>query len=126
MTTSSSGSAPAVSSHAVQRYIQRSDSPMVTEAELSYRFQSGLRVEVEGKQYTEARLTQDSGVPLVLLRQHTHVATVVYARGETVVFNNESPTLECQKCGMKEPNADAMAKCSECTSNDWMLIDPPL
>ncbi|GAB3039762.1 hypothetical protein [Natronobiforma cellulositropha] len=126
MTTSNNGSAPAVSSHAVQRYIQRSDSVMVTEAELSYRFQSGLCVEVVGKQYTEARLTQDSGVPLVLLRQHTHVATVVYARGETVLFTDESPTLECQHCGMKEPNADAMANCTECTANNWMLIDPPL
>lgn len=121
-----SGSAPEVSSHAVQRYIERSNSPMVTAADLSYRFVTGLRVEVEGKDYTEARLTQESGVLLVLLRKHTHVATVVYARGETVLFTDASPTLECRNCRMKEPGADAMTTCTVCRANDWMLIDPQL
>ncbi|MBV0924749.1 hypothetical protein KTS45_11115 [Halomicroarcula limicola] len=126
MSINTSGSTPEVSSHALQRYIQRSDSPMVTAADLSYRFATGLRVEIEGKNYTEARLTQESGIPLVLLRQHSHVATVVYARGETVLFTDASPTLECRKCGMKEPGADGTATCTECKANDWMLIDPPL
>lgn len=126
MSSNASRSTPDVSDHAIQRYIERSDSPLVTAADLSYRFEAGLRVEVEGKEYTEARLTQESGTPLVLLRQHTHIATVVYARGETVLFCDESPTLECQNCGMKEPNADGMAPCPECLDNDWMLIDPPL
>jgi len=126
MSTGGNGSTLVVSSHAVQRYIQRSNSSLVTKAELSYRFESGFRVEVEDKEYTEARLTQETDIPLVLLRQHTHIATVVYARGETIHFIDESPTLECRNCGMKEPSADLMTTCTECMSNDWRLIEPPL
>ena len=126
MTINTGGSTPEVSSHAVQRYIQRSDSQFITAADISHRFATGLQVEINGKSYTEARLTQESGVPLVILRQHTHVATVVYARGETVLFTDASPTLECRNCGMKEPSADGMTPCTECMANDWMLIDPPL
>ena len=98
---------------------------MVTAAELSYRFSEGYKIDIRGKDYTEARLTQDSGVPIVLLRQHTHLATVVYAREETVVFRDESPSLECKNCGMVEPSTDMMTECVECGVNNWMIIDPP-
>lgn len=124
MSTNASASGPEVSDHAVQRYIQRTDFSMVTAAELSYRFSEGYKIDIRGKDYTEARLTQDSGVPIVLLRQHTHLATVVYAREETIIFRDASPCLECKNCGMVEPSTDMMTECVECGANDWMIIDP--
>ena len=107
----------------MERYMERVGG-FVTHAELQYQFQQGFRVDVASKDYTEARLVQQGDMPIVLLRTHTHLATVVYARAETVTFLTTTVDIECRNCGTLETNVEETAPCG-CGEHDWRLLSPP-
>jgi hypothetical protein len=112
-----------VSDHAHQRYLQRSDVGYRTKSDIAHRFGRGLRVEVDGKRYEEARLVRD-GTALVLLRRDRHVATVVYADEETVRFpyTEERPDVQCGSCGVVRRDAEDLDPCCLCESTNWTVI----
>lgn len=111
------------SNHVVKRFLQRTGQ-CVTQAEIEYRFQDGLRVEVENKVYTEARLTDVSDTLLVLLRKETNITTIVYAREEIVTFSRTHPDVECTNCGAVQTQVNELCPCPECSAPDVSILRP--
>ena len=112
-----------VSQHAVQRYIQRTGCEDVFAAEIASLFERGIRVEVDGKRYTEARWIQAEDEALILLRCDSHVTTVLYARAEEVTFVGERPDLQCRDCGVTPREASNTARCAFCDSREWVVVE---
>jgi hypothetical protein len=112
-----------VSDHAYQRYLQRADVGYRTKSDIAHRFRHGLRVEVDGKRYEEARFVRDR-TALVLLRRDGHVATVLLASEETLRFPDpeERPDLRCPSCEFVRESADDTRPCWCSGSTDWTVI----
>ncbi|WP_318571176.1 hypothetical protein [Salinigranum marinum] len=123
MSVNTSRSTVQVSDHALQRFIQRTGRGDFFATELAFRFHQGIRVDIKGKRYSEARLIQVAGTTLVLLRCDTHLATVVYARGEEITFRSKRPNLECRRCGVVRRDAPDTRPCACCDTNDWRVVE---
>jgi hypothetical protein len=123
MSVNTSSSTVQVSDHAIQRFIQRTGRGDFFAAELAFQFHRGIRVDINGKRYSEARFIQVAGTTLVLLRCDTHLTTVVYARGEEITFRSEHPDLECRRCGVVRRDATDTRPCAYCETNDWRVVE---
>lgn len=111
-----------VTSHVLQRFIQRVGWTGATTAEIQYRFKRGIQVELRGRRYSEARLSQAEGTTFVLLRCDTHITTLLLAPREDVSFVHERPDLRCRSCGESRDGARNNAPC-RCGGTDWEVIE---
>jgi hypothetical protein len=118
MSVEAGGQTVSASDHAVQRFVQRTGQAFVTQTDIEYRFREGYRVDVEDKSYAEARLVTVDGTALVLLRKGPAITTVVYARGEEVTFQQESPVVECRDCGVVYDDPTDLGTCQHCGAQD--------
>ncbi len=120
MSVANQGTPPQVSDHAQWRFMQRGDGA-ATRYDVQSAWQAGHPVNVPSKSYQEARYTIVGGTELVLLKQGTHIATVVCAPQEAVSFVGTPPELECS-CGAHRRKRH-LGKCPVCGGRSWSISE---